>query len=502
MKKLFLSLFSLLAVALLTPSCTNEKEVNPADATAEVSFEVNLLGNPNEETKAYTNDLGKCATQEELQDLAAAGKLMLHFTIGTTTHDVKIIWNGSKFISAPLLLSAGTYSVSAATVTDGSGTLLFSGVANSSPYASYVPELLPKTFTIGTEAGNIPLYQKSILDLYMLCVLNETPEKFGFVKWNIHFSKLYCVPFIINKCANTGEDFVATGTITVKNGTYDEKTFTPATGKESPKWAVVNKTDNFPTTNGVGYLCFADNYDIDNTIEYYQITLNITSPTSVAETIVGYASVAALLQYNNATNNNAWNATQNTIHLDFCNCKTWFFPCVKPQPVCEGTKTIDISKGITDLSSFKGVVQTQLANGAFADGFAGLTVNSGGLNIPANTKIRIMSPVSLTTGIKSFANIFYSPLSLNTTIAPTVYKVNIYSDQFNTLSLSTSCSFSLYKNTYGTEWSMDAPTCIERPTNCYYIEFEFVKAVPSLTKLLIDIAPKNECPTQSKSINA
>ena len=335
MKKLFLSLFSLLAVALLTPSCTNEKEVNPADATAEVSFEVNLLGNPNEETKAYTNDLGKCATQEELQDLAAAGKLMLHFTIGTTTHDVKIIWNGSKFISAPLLLSAGTYSVSAATVTDGSGTLLFSGVANSSPYASYVPELLPKTFTIGTEAGNIPLYQKSILDLYMLCVLNETPEKFGFVKWNIHFSKLYCVPFIINKCANTGEDFVATGTITVKNGTYDEKTFTPATGKESPKWAVVNKTDNFPTTNGVGYLCFADNYDIDNTIEYYQITLNITSPTSVAETIVGYASVATLLQYNNAGINNAWNATQNTIHLDFCNCKTWFFPCVKPEPVCE-----------------------------------------------------------------------------------------------------------------------------------------------------------------------
>ncbi|MGL4292677.1 MAG: hypothetical protein ACRCSQ_03750, partial [Bacteroidales bacterium] len=138
MKNLFLSLMSMLALGLVTPSCTNEKEMNSEtpDATAEVAFELNLLGNPNEEgTKAFTTELGKCASQGDLENLADAGNLTLNVTIKNSANvesvkTPKIRWNGTKFIADPILLGAGSYIATAATVTNGSNEVLFSAVAS------------------------------------------------------------------------------------------------------------------------------------------------------------------------------------------------------------------------------------------------------------------------------------------------------------------------------------------------------------------------------------
>ena len=497
MRKLLISLVSVLALVLFAMSCTNENEseFDNLDATAELSFEVNLLGNPSEETKSLTTNPGKCATQQELINLASQNNLTLNVTIGATTYTPKIRWTGSKFIADPILLGAGSYSATEATVTNGANEVLFSAVASSSPYASYVPELLPKSFTVGGSGSDIPLYQKTSLDLYVMCVLKETPKEFGFVKWNIHFTKVYCVPFIINMCKDT-EHFIASGSLNIKNGTYVNNVFTPATGTESPvKWAKIDKTVSFTSTsNPLADLCFADNYEINNDNEWYKLTLTITSP--VSKTYIGYANVATLLKYNLLATNNAWDATNNVIHFNFCDNKTWFFTeDVPPTPVCEDKVILDINTSIGNLNKFKDLVQTKLTGGSFEDGFAGLIESNGGLNIPAGTKIRIKQSIKLTTGIKSYANIFYPQPPLTTNITATVYKINIYSNQFTTLYKSENCTYSIY-NHYGSQWPSDAPTCFEGDTNCYYMEFEFVKAVNSVTKLLIEKAPNNTCPVQ------
>ena len=502
MRKLLISLVSVFALVLLVISCTNENEsdLENSNATAELSFEVNLLGNPSEETKSLTTDPGKCATQQELINLASQNNLTLNVTIGATTYTPKIRWTGSKFIADPILLGAGSYSATAATVTNGANEVLFSAVASSSPYASYVPELLPKSFTVGGSGSDIPLYQKTSLDLYVMCVLKETPKEFGFVKWNIHFTKVYCVPFIINMCKDT-EHFIASGSLNIKNGTYVNNVFTPATGTESPvKWAKIDKTVSFTSTsNPLADLCFADNYEINNDNEWYKLTLTITSP--VSKTYIGYANVATLLKYNLLATNNAWDATNNVIHFNFCDNKTWFFTeDVPPVTSCEDNTMLDIFESINNIDTFKDFVQTKVSGGNFVDGFAGLTTSEVGINIPAGTKIRIKQSIKLTTGNMSYANIYYVPLNTSEEIAATVYKINIYTDYFTALYKSINCPYKLFGQDADPKlpghWSIDAPTCFEGSTNCYYMEFEFTKSVKSVTKLLISTTQENTCPDQ------
>ena len=408
MKKFFCYLMAFMTLGLFAASCSSDEDpqlVNP-EKTGEISFGFNLGDNPGVETRGgettpLQNGEGACATPEKLQSLAQAGKLQANLTIlhetaplptpNPQTYTVKIIWTGSKYISEPLLLPAGKYQLQQVTISDittpASPIVLFSGVSAGASYASYVLETLPKKFIIGTETAtgytSYPLYEKSTIDLYVLCVKNETAKNFGFIKWNIHFNKLYCVPFAVNICDNTGEDQVGTGTITIKNGSYSGGTQTNGVwtgGNFAPASTGVKINTNTPfgkdANKGVklGSLCFLDNYEIDNANEWYQITLNITSP--VVKTIVGYANVNTLIQYNTSLDN-AWDAANNFIHLQFCDCKTWFFPCTPATPVysCYSDKFYPI----TTLNAFSDRYET----------YNGTTWVSG-----------LVSPLILATGLQ------------------------------------------------------------------------------------------------------
>ncbi|MGL4292679.1 MAG: hypothetical protein ACRCSQ_03760 [Bacteroidales bacterium] len=357
MKKISLTLMSILMLMLFTPGCSVDKNIDP-DAQATLAFELNLTDNFNLQSKSSSEDPAVCASTQELIDLANARKLYLNITIDAKTQTKKIIWNGSKFISDPVELSAGDHTITEATIVKENSGIVFSAVNTGAEYAPFVPETLPKTITIGSAPGNIPVYQKTLVNLYLLCVQKETPEKFGFVKWNIHFTKLHCLPFIINACNKTGEHFVASGNISIKNGTYRDNIFTPATGEEKPnKWAVINTNKRFPTgPSKLPELCFADNYEIANDIEYYQITLNIERP--VPAQYIAYANVSTLLRYKDTSENNAWDKQNNVLHLNFCDGNTWIFPtessleCIECQPLSIKVSTNPNTHTISELRNF------------------------------------------------------------------------------------------------------------------------------------------------------
>lgn len=203
-------------------------------------------------------------------------------------------------------------------MSDNSGAqpkVLFSAVGTNSIYAPFVPsgKLLPCDITLTEEHK----YKKNIIDIYVLCAVHESAKNFGFIKWNTHFIKLYCIPFAVNSCPDKGPNQVASGRLAIYYGTK--------TGDVVSKGNLITSF-NFPGANNTtAEFCFPDNYDIPNDDEYYYFELytnykGVENPLPVS----AGANVTTLLDYKKS---NAWDVLNKVLHLDLCDCKNWFFPC-------------------------------------------------------------------------------------------------------------------------------------------------------------------------------
>ncbi|MGL5787826.1 MAG: hypothetical protein ACRCX4_13575 [Bacteroidales bacterium] len=479
------SLFSVLGVffmLLLSFSCSSEEQVPNEDNKSEVAFE---LAFPEQLTKADPAFKTPCYDLAQLQTLANAGNLNLDFTLGSTNYSVKIKYVNNKFIADPVSLALGTYAINSFIVKDNLGNTLYAAPMTGSAMAAYVPAGFTLPFNL--VLGQSDLYQKVTKPIWVVCAQHLTPSEFGYVMWDINFMKMLCLPFSVNVCDRNGVHAIGTGTLKIyKDGDFTDAAFT-ASG------STLLSTTTFPNGATLAEFCIPDILSVDNNKEFYKYEISTTN-NGVAATYTGTANVATLLNYA-ASSGGAWDAAKNYLHFDFCNCNPkWFFECGS-EVVCNQNAIIDIYSGIGNLLSFNSVVQTKLTAGSFVDGFAGLITVGSGLAIPAGTVIRIKAPVKMNTGIKMFANIGYLQVALNTTISSPVYRVNIYSDNFITKYKTLTDQYNLFNN-YNSQWSTDSPICIDEQANCYYYEFEFLKAIPVLTRLSIEIAPNNECPKQ------
>lgn len=319
-------------LGFLIQGCTNEdkKEIFNTDYS-EIEFVVDLLGNPN--ISKTENNYGSCKTDSELINLIVSERLFINLTIVNKTENktynksAKIVFNGDKYISKPILLNKGIYTVTSATITcelNGTTELIFSAVQKNAAFEKYVPQTIPLNFIIGNNDNELPLFQKSSLDLYMICVIDEEVADFGFSKLDIHYTKLYNVPFSVTCCSEDQQNIKATGEINITNGSFKDDVFIPVSEMTSNKlWAQINETVIFNPQNKTSKICFADNYAIGNSEEYYRITLKIEHPEH--KTITGYINTEELLNYKNTSVNDAWDDKHNTINFNFCNNKVWFF---------------------------------------------------------------------------------------------------------------------------------------------------------------------------------
>ncbi|MGL4292678.1 MAG: hypothetical protein ACRCSQ_03755 [Bacteroidales bacterium] len=327
--KSFIKIY-LFAASLSICSCANDMESvsEKPNATTEISFEFDLSGNADSQTKCDPIfPETDCASVEELISYAQAGTLRLDITIGTTEGDMithersyvsKIVWSNNRFVAEPISFIAGSYAVTQAIVSnltpDNRLDLLYSAVDHSSAYAKYVKEPLPVYFKVGNNKGDVPLYKKHNMFLYMLCVMEENPQDFGFIKWNINFAKIYSLPFAINICNSEGEDFVGRGILTIQYGIFKDGSFHIS---EDYQPDVIT----FPKTNtSLAKMNFADHYIIDNKSEGYRFSLEIKEPEY--RIFSADVNLQTLIDYKNS---NAWDAYLNLLHFNFCTGEIWFF---------------------------------------------------------------------------------------------------------------------------------------------------------------------------------
>ena len=470
-------------------ACVND-DVSDAipdqNESAEIEFEIDMFNNP-ELTKNPDADetLGSCRTDDELKKLANAKNLYLNVTIDGKSISKPIVWTGIKYISDPFIMAKGEHIISMATITTKTNNeteVLFSCVGETSKYKNYVPETLPITVNIGSE--ETPLFQKSTVDLFVLCIVDESPLDFGFVKWNVHFSKLYCVPFIMNYCAEGGEDFVAAGTINIKNGTYDRSTgvFTPATGNETPvKWAVVDNTVEFISGGELAKICFVDTYEIDDKVEFYQFTVNLTYP--VEKTIVGYQDTYNLRFYWNIKFSKIWDTKYRMLHFNFCECRTWFFPndCTLSN---KAENTIDFRKIHED--KYDDNIEVKKPGGVFEKGTRSLDRlenNFDEVTLKKGTIIRYKEPLHFSSSITmtnyAFGDFFTGDKDIDDAVLKAgLYKMNIYeNDSFDKPFMSV---FSR-KDIKTDPSPYYIPTCFRSSKEGYfYYEYEILSDIPGV----------------------
>lgn len=322
MKSIIKLLLGIVWGIMYLTSCQSNSSEGTIDRT-EVMFSIMTFDAP-VFSKANENQEDSCISNQNLILLAQQNKLSLSITVDHVTYQLRIIYNGQRYVSQPLILGMGSHSIEQATVIDDENNILYSAVGTTSKYAPLVNSTLPKTIVIGNGPDELPLYTKPRVNLDVICVQTRKPKEFGFVKWNVDFTKLYCLPFIVNICDKNGEDFTGRGTIRVENGTFENSLFIPFTERNELGVKPIDVTERFPNAEiQYGRFCFADNYTTPNEKEYYRITLNITTPFPY--TVVGYANINELIQYADPQKNNAWDESNNIIHFNFCESKIWFF---------------------------------------------------------------------------------------------------------------------------------------------------------------------------------
>ncbi|MEG1586552.1 MAG: hypothetical protein RR346_06735 [Bacteroidales bacterium] len=351
MKKMFAGILVILTTIGIWYSCTNSEEQNPLiEKSGEVSFIMNMNELINESKVPQFNK--PCLDLATLQALSANKQLTANITIkdGATTLPTIVIpvnlIGGVQLITDPYVFNMDaphTYSIDQITITSTNTDypgVLYSSVNCDSPNMAWITPgcCTPKSFTP-------ELYKKTEVSTCVFCAFNETPSKFGYIKWNIDFTRKFCIPFSVNICDATNKDELGTGTLKIEKGTMSGSVFTATKD--------MGTTTVPADASTLASLCFTDNLGIDNNLEYFRYTLVINS-----RTFIGIVNVTELLKYKLS---NAWDSTNNYLHLWFCIGKShWFFnetenPACQPYMVFNVSTTWNTNTDLFKYSTDEGI---------------------------------------------------------------------------------------------------------------------------------------------------
>lgn len=443
----FRLIFCMVVLGGLLACMNDEKNTSKNEATGTIEFKMNI----NEMTKATAG----CLTDDSLRLLADAGLLKATVTVLKATQTepeqltIGIRYINGGFVGDPIELPRGSNVISQFTVHHQNNDLYFASVSEGAPYAQYVTRTLPQVIVI----GNQQIYKKTSVDVYVLCTFNENAQDFGYIKWNIHFVRLFCLPFSVNVCNQQGEDVVGSGILTIEQGDYIGGIFSNADTLSMIAFP--------PATPGLlSDLCFPyDNLENPATT-YMRITMQIDQTD---ETVSSIVNVATLLTYKEQPE---WSDEFNYLHFWFCNCETWFFANAC-DPVCVDNLNINLpdlnnTDLITAFRYFDGTYWQDGVGAAYQNPGSGLLLLIQGESLRTKEAVRIYKQNALTS------------LSIKATVMPALpntlaFTVNLV-DQLTGLTVGSKPIYSAGSN-LAIDFPLNAsdfPDAVDG--RCYWIE--------------------------------
>ncbi|MEG1586959.1 MAG: hypothetical protein RR346_08790 [Bacteroidales bacterium] len=376
-------------------SCSNEEKMeNTEPKSAEINFSFNVADLPmtkNEGGGVISKE--PCLDWKEIVALVQAG----HLTASVSGTDVNgnsfsnvtlpVSLVGNQLITDPMTVTIDPDAqdcmvIDQITVTNTStNEVIYSSLNANSPFAQWVDAdcLMSKKICFTKDM----IYKKTTIDLCVFCAYTREPGVFGYIKWNIDFTRLFCIPFSVNICEEKYGDITGVGMLYTQSGTMVNGVFTPDKKEYKPV--------PFPPKEGsLAYLCFADNLGTPDANEWYQFQMVIGN-----HVFTGVVNVADLLNYETS---GIWDATNSYLHFWFCDDHdAWFFnPAIKKcQP---NLKYSVLDTYMQTNTMFYHLVQPA---GTWAAGLPTLQIPNGTITeslILTGAQFAVQFPVSFTFG--------------------------------------------------------------------------------------------------------
>lgn len=329
--------------------CSNEapKLTEPETETGEVSFVIQLPSSPTKtiknQTKSVGDPLGEHPWLDEEYVSCAYGfdefgvpiptdvkELRAHVKL-VKTNDPTPDHPGAKniaitinihsredgtIVTEPVTIDANTEYAITDFIVHGTEpfnpTIFFSDVDENAEFAAYVEKTTPHKFTI-------PPFTKINIEFPVLCARGRDPLRFGKPKFVLNREEAFCIPIFIDVCDKYGEDFVASGFVSVKKlmrkvvpVIADFQNLTPV--KDELQSGIIS------------YLCFSDDIDREDSEEWFLIQISYKNPDNAAETIVKseIASLNVIKQYLSSVN---WDKTYEFMDVAICGGAFCIFNC-------------------------------------------------------------------------------------------------------------------------------------------------------------------------------
>lgn len=297
--KTLLSLFLTLTMGLFVfNSCTSKDEASQGDEKASVSFEFD--GNT-----LVSNTKGIPSDGEVVPDPLACVKndvpmkvqivVKNNTSLAETTIDMPVTTFNNKYKTNPYELPAGSYTVMSVIVYNANtpAQIIYSGVKSPSDLALFVPQ----GFLMEEQTFTVEKWTKPVVPVYVLCVKDYNATDFGMPKFEINRIEVSCFDVFFNVCDQYKEHFVGAGRISVLS----------ADGSQ------VIYSDTF-ASGDIATICFANNLEIQDKDESYQIKVEFDSPYE-AYSFTQVITVTDLLKFQQWT---GWSSTMNAVHVILC----------------------------------------------------------------------------------------------------------------------------------------------------------------------------------------
>lgn len=316
MKNIFKLILAVTGLLLYTGCSTNEQQ--PVDEQkSEVTFQFDAKALIDSKIASLTDGYEKCLDNINMNALAV--NITITGPENKTFTNVPVKLYGSDFMTAPIELTPGTYTVTNVVVYSGN-TPVYAGVVDDQDPNTPLPlfaSFIPSGELMGNKKFTLLNYTKPTVTLYVLCAKYDSASSFGMPKFQLNFVEVTCFDMFIDVCDQNKIKIAGEGTVyLIPHGTPavgDHPDYTKAVYKDDFGGGVVE--NGKPVTAGnLATVCFPNNLQIPDNQETYDLVLVVKN--SIHQKILTYVlTVDELQKYKESE---YWDSKLNIIHFQYC----------------------------------------------------------------------------------------------------------------------------------------------------------------------------------------
>lgn len=300
---------------------SDDKSLQTGDQTMELSLSVSL----NDMTRAAVDatDDGTnqpCVDPEDFDATKYNAKITIKTNGTTPVEYVKQIREvNGKFVTDPISLTkpvGNPHTLAQMLIVEknDASKIHWSSVEDTNPDGKYefaVPVEHKTPREIKWDNKNMEVMQKNVMDMTLLCAVNDKPADFGYAQWGLDLVKVICLNYSVNVCGDPCD-----ASVDPKHEVGETKITVIKENKVKGVWTYANKFTSLSDEGVIGELCLNDQLAYADADERFTISISVEGYGTI------YAQLTGDQLFENYMNSGFWEKPQGQeqgyLHFDLC----------------------------------------------------------------------------------------------------------------------------------------------------------------------------------------